>query len=108
MASKKVHSISDRLVKRVEVKLDDKTWNLVVTHNVIVDAEDALGEGGNILSGETNLIRPSAKTLRALLWAALKQAGAKYSLEELGELIHPGNLVMIQGHLVAVLMINLA
>jgi hypothetical protein len=68
----------------------------LVTHNVIIDAEEGLGERGNILSGETNIVRPSAKTLRALLWAALKRAGAKYTLEQAGEFIHPGNLVMIR------------
>jgi hypothetical protein len=96
MASKKVLSMADKLVKKVNLELDGDTWPLMVTHNVIIDAEDALGQNGNILSGECNIIRPSAKVVRALLWAALKRAGAKYSLEDVGELITPHNIVTVQ------------
>ncbi len=86
--------LADRLIKKVEIKLDGKTWPLVITHNVLIEVEDLTGL--NVLMGEVNIARPSAKLLRAVLFLALRRAGADYTLEQVGELINPGNLVMIQ------------
>ena len=97
MSNKKHSSIADKLVvEKVEIKIDGKVWPVVVTHNVIIDAEEAMGSNGNLLSGETNLAKPSFKTTRALLYAVLKRSGAKYTLDEVGDLITPHNLVKIQ------------
>lgn len=91
MASRK---IADKLIQKVQVRLDGKDWPLVVSHNVLIDCEELTGL--NVLTGEANLLRPSAKLVRALLFLCLQRAGAKYTLEQVGELITPHNLVLIQ------------
>ena len=91
--------IADKLVQKVEVLLDGKTWPLVVTHNILIECEDMTGM--NVLSGEINLLRPSAKMIRALLFLTLQRAGAKYTLAEVGDLITPHNLVPIQQGILA-------
>jgi hypothetical protein len=87
-------SVSEKLTKKVMVRLDDKEWPIVITHNVLIDCEELTGL--NVLTGEVNLLKPSAKLVRALLYLALKGAGAKYSIEQIGDLITPKNLSTIQ------------
>jgi hypothetical protein len=96
---KPIRNIADKLIKKVEVRLDGKDWPIIITHNVLIDCEELTGL--NVLSGDANLIRPSAKIIRALLFVALKRAGAKYTLEEVGDLINPHNLVPIQQGILA-------
>lgn len=91
---KNVRSLAEKLTKHVEVTLDGQQWPIVITHNVLIDCDELTGL--NVLSGEANLLRPSAKLIRALLYLALKRAGAKYTLEQVGDLITPANLVAIQ------------
>jgi hypothetical protein len=91
--------LADQLVQKVEILLDGKTWPIVITHNVLIECEDLTGL--NVLSGEANLVRPSAKLMRALLFLALQRAGAKYTLEEVGDFITPHNLVTIQRGILA-------
>ena len=86
--------IADKLIQKVEVRLDGQTWPIVITHNVLIDCEDLTGM--NVLSGEVNLLRPSAKLVRALLYLSLKRAGAKYTLAQVGDLITPHNIVTVQ------------
>lgn len=94
MASKKVTNIAEKLIRKVEFTLDGKAWPIVITHNVLIDVEDLTGL--NVLAGEVNLLRPSAKLVRAILYVALKNAGANYSIDQVGELIGPHNIVAIQ------------
>lgn len=84
----------EKVIKRVEVNLDGKAWPVVITHNVLIECEELTGL--NVLAGEVNLLKPSAKLVRALLFLALKRAGARYTLEEVGDLITPHNIVSIQ------------
>lgn len=87
--------IADQLTPRVQVTLDGKDWPIVITHNVLIECEDLTGM--NVLAGEeANLLRPSAKLVRALLFLALQRAGAPYTLEQVGDLINPSNLLMVQ------------
>lgn len=94
MATKKSGAATDKLIRKVQVELDGKTWPLVITHNVLIDCEELTGL--NLLAGEANLLRPSAKLVRGLLYCSLKRAGAEYTLQEVGEMIHPQNIVVIQ------------
>lgn len=87
-------SIADKLIKKVEVKLDGKAWPIVITHNVLIEVEEL--SGLNVLAGEANLAKPSAKLLRAVLFVALQRAGAKYTIGQVGDLIGPHNMVQIQ------------
>lgn len=91
MATRK---IADKLIQKVQMRLDGKDWPLVVTHNVLIECEELTGL--NMLTGEANLLRPSAKLVRALLYLCLQRAGAPYTLEQVGDLITPQNLVLIQ------------
>jgi hypothetical protein len=86
--------IADKLVEKVEVKLKGKKWPLLVDHNTLIECEELTGL--NMLTGEANLLRPSAKLVRALLYVCLQRAGAPYTLEEVGKLITPKNLVLLQ------------
>ena len=86
--------ITERLIRKVELKLDGKNWPLAVTHNVLIECEELTGL--NLIAGEVNLLRPSAKLVRALLYVVLRRAGAKYTLEQVGDLINPENIVMVQ------------
>lgn len=86
--------LADRLIEKVEVRLDGADWPIVITHNVLIDCEELTGL--NVLTGEANIVRPSAKLIRALLYLALKRAGAKYTLEQIGDMIGPHNIAMLQ------------
>ena len=86
--------LAEQLTQKVLLRLDGKDWPLVITHNVLIDCEELTGL--NVLSGEVNLLRPSAKLVRALLYLSLKNAGAKYTLSQIGDFITPDNIVMIQ------------
>ena len=85
---------TDKLIEKVQVRLDGRDWPIVVTHNVLIDCEEITGL--NVLTGEANLLRPSAKLIRALLFLCLKRSGAKYTLDEVGDLITPHNIAMVQ------------
>jgi hypothetical protein len=85
---------AEKLIKKVEIRLDGKNWPIVITHNVLIECEDLTGL--NVLAGEVNLVRPSAKLVRGLLYLALKRADAKYTLAEVGDLITPHNIVKVQ------------
>ena len=87
-------TITEKLIRRVELKLDGRRWPLVVTHDVLIGCERLTGL--NVIAGEMNLVRSSATLVRALLYVVLRRAGAKYTLEQIGDLIYPQNLLMIQ------------
>jgi hypothetical protein len=91
MATRKM---ADKLVEKVQIRLDGKDWPIIVSHNVLIDCEELTGL--NVLTGEANIVRPSAKLVRALLFLCLQRAGAKYTLAEVGDLITPHNIVMVQ------------
>lgn len=100
MAPRKV---ADKLTKKVLIHIDGKDWPIVVTHNVLIECEELTGFNSlSFEEGTVSVIRPSAKLMRAMLYLTLKRAGAKYTLEEVGELITPQNLALInQGMLEA-------
>lgn len=88
--------IADKLIQKVQIRIDGKDWPIVITHNVLIECEELTGI--NVLSfeqGTVSIIRPSATLMRALLYLTLKRAGAKYTLDEVGELITPHNLQLI-------------
>jgi hypothetical protein len=75
MTKKRVRSIAEKLTKVVEIKLGDRTWPIIITHNVLIECEQLTGL--NLLAGEVNMIKPSFTLIRALLYVALKRAGAR-------------------------------
>jgi len=90
--------IVEKLVTKVELKLDGKTWPIVVTHNVLIEVEALTGL--NVLRGEANILNPNATLIRALLFAVLQRAKAPFTIEEVGDLITPQNLALVQEALV--------
>src|ERR1041384_269440 len=86
--------LAEKLIKKVEIRLDGKDWPIVVTHNLLIECEELTGL--NVLAGGVNLLRPAAPLVRAVLYLALRRAGAKYSIEQVGDLINPQNMVKIQ------------
>lgn len=100
MARSPNKTVAEGTIKRVVVKLDGKEWPLVVNHNVLIECEELTGM--NMLStGEASMFKPSAKLIRAMLYLCLKRAGAKYTLEEVGSMIGPHNLLMVGNALMA-------
>jgi hypothetical protein len=89
--------LAEKLVGPVLIDIGDgKKWPIVVTNRIIMEIEDA-HPGMNLLSGEaTNLYRPNARSLATVLYEVLKRAGAKYSFGEIVDLVHPGNIVVLQ------------
>lgn len=85
--------IADKLIQKVEIKLNGKKWPLLVDHNVLIECEELTGL--NMLTGEAGMLHPSAKAVRALLYLCLKRAEAEYTLEQVGKLITPHNIVKV-------------
>lgn len=79
--------LAARLTSRVELDLDRRVWPLVLTHRVLLECEELTGVP---LLAEVNLL--SAKLIRALLFCALKRAGAPYTLKQVGDRIRPKSI----------------
>ena len=74
--------ITRLLTRSVNVQLGGDSWPLLFTHRVLLEVESALGV--SILNGEFDIVRLSAKALRATLSVALLHAGAEIAPEEIG------------------------
>lgn len=79
----------------VKVTLD-KERNLLMDLNAMVAFEDATGK--SMLNMET-WKSLSAKDIRALLWACLIHEDKILTIEQVGKMIHAGNINEIQGKL---------
>lgn len=87
-------TLANKLVPKVKIRLDGKEWPLVCNHNILCDLEDMTGL--NVLFGaEATLAKPSAKVIRAWLFLCLREQGAEYTLQQVGELITQNNLHLI-------------
>ena len=78
--------IAQRLTKPVEIAFAGQRWRILFTHRVLLDIEELTGQPAM----RVNLAQPSAKLLRAALFAALREAGAGLSLGDAGALLRPG------------------
>jgi hypothetical protein len=87
-------TLAERLSSTVTLDLNGREWRLLITHAVLVSFEQLTGV--NIMAGELDLLRMSARLTRALLFCALARAGAPYSLQEAGDLIAGPNFVQIR------------
>jgi hypothetical protein len=90
---------TDKLIRKVELKIDGRLWPIVVDHELLIELEDLTGL--NVLTGQVNLSKPSARLLRDFLYLALKRAGANYSQKDVSGRINPGNIIRIQEALLA-------
>src|SRR3954466_15447769 len=64
------------------VSLGGRCWWLRITHQALLDCEESTGI--DMLSAGAELRRPTLRLLRALLWAALRSAGAPWSELDVG------------------------
>jgi hypothetical protein len=91
----KTKSLAEKLTKHVDLDLHGEHYKIVIDHNLLIEVED-LVPGLNVLTGDANLFKPSAKLLRAILYLALQRDGAKYSLAQVGDLITAQSIKPIQ------------
>lgn len=80
-----MRSLADLLVKPVLFQFGGETWRLLITYGVLLDCESE--SDADMLGSTEGIVSPSAQVLRALLWAALRRAGARWSIEEVGAMI---------------------
>lgn len=94
--------LAEKLVGSVLIDVGDgKKWPIVVTNRIIMEIEDA-HPGMNLLAGEwANIYRPNVRSLSTVLYEVLKRAGAIYSFDEIVDLVHPGNIVVLQKGILA-------
>jgi hypothetical protein len=79
---------------RVTIVLDGKEWTLVVTTNVLCDLETETGT--NVLFGaEATIGKLSMTLMRCLLWLCLREQGASYTLQQVGNLVNGKNLAEV-------------
>lgn len=83
-------NLAQRLTRRIEIPAGGKLWRIVFSHDVLLDIEDLTGL--DVWAGGVNLDRPSAKLLRAVLYAALHHAGSDLSLKDAGEMLRLGKM----------------
>jgi len=81
----------DKVKPLVPITLDKKR-NLLLNLNAMVSFEDVTGR--NLLQGIA-IGDMSTKDLRALLWACLIHEDKELTLEQVGEMIHAGNMTDI-------------
>ena len=83
-------SIAERLIKPVPFELAGRTWKLLITYGVLLDAETVTGE--DMLGSAAGIVNPSGAVLRAILWSCLARDGGQYSLEEVGRMLGLRNI----------------
>jgi hypothetical protein len=84
------------LTRPVELFACGRNWRLLVTHRVLLKIAELTGQDAMAM----NLARPSARVLRAVLFAVLREAGATISLEEAGAMMRPGAVPGIRAVLI--------
>lgn len=89
-------SIAHRLTRPVELSAGGGAWRILFTHRVLLDIEELTG----LNAMQVNLGQLSARLLRAVLFAVLREAGAPFSLAEAGVLLLPTDVARIRGSLI--------
>ena len=93
--------IANKLVDKVMVRLDGREWQLVITFNLLCELESMTAING-LLGAESIFVKQSPKGIRALLYLCLREQGAEYTLEQVGDLINARTLPLVtQGLLLA-------
>jgi hypothetical protein len=89
-----VRSLAELLNTPVWVTAGGRQWPLVITHGVLLECGRELGV--DAIGGGLDVVNPTARLMRALLWAALARAGADLSLHQAGDLIGIGSLAAMR------------
>lgn len=92
----RVTSIADKLIDRVVIKLGDGSeWPLLITFHVLLEFEKQTGLNA-LFNADKVFGEMSATNLLTLLYLCLREQGAKYTLEETGQLAY-GRIAMLRG-----------
>src|SRR5580658_3070788 len=78
--------IAHRLTRPVKISVAGRKWRIIFTHRTLLDIEELTGLDAMCF----NLARLSARLLRVVLFAALREAGSEVSLEDAGAMLKPG------------------
>lgn len=78
--------MANALRGEVDIEVDKKTLTLRLSINAMAEAETILGAGIADIIGELQQ-NPKVGTLRALLWAGLREHQPKTTLADAGEII---------------------
>jgi hypothetical protein len=73
-----------------------RKWRIIFTHRALLDIEDLTG----LDAMRVNLAQLSARLLRAVLFAALREAGSEGSIEDAGAMLKPGAMDRIRRTLI--------
>jgi hypothetical protein len=80
--------LAHKLTKPVGISTGGARWRIAFTHRVLLEIEELTGMGAM----QIHLANLSASLLRAVLFTVLREAGAKTSLKEAGEMLRPGSM----------------
>lgn len=84
------------LTRRVEFSYEGCPWPLVFTHGALLRCEELTGTP----MLKARLAQPSARLLRALLFVALREAGAPCTLEKAGEQITRKSIASVRATII--------
>ena len=79
----------------MELVAGERSWRIVFTHRVLLDIEALTGADAM----RFNLMQLSARFLRGVLFAVLREAGAPFTIEQIGEMFKPGAFAKIRSRL---------
>lgn len=85
-----------RLTTPVELSAGGERWTILFTHRALLDIESMTG----LDAMQCNLARLSARMLRAVLAAALREAGHPCSLSEAGRILVPAAVAAVRRTLI--------
>lgn len=74
-----------RLSRAPRLQIGARSWAVLFTHDVLLTIEETTGK--DVLNGQLQIAKLSARELRIVLWALLTMAGARYQLQEVGKLL---------------------
>lgn len=84
--------ISNPVAPTVEIELGGESRHLLIDLNALASFEDATGRDFTEAFAQS---ARSAKTIRALLWAAMLHENPDLKISDVGKWVHPGNLAQI-------------
>jgi hypothetical protein len=90
-------ALAHRLTRPVEISAAGRKWRIVFTHRALLDIEELTG----LEAMRVNLSKLSARLLRAVLFAALRESGSEVSLAECGGMLRPGAVDRIRHTLIS-------
>jgi len=90
--------IAERLTRAVKLQLGGAEWPITITHDVLLGLEEETG--ADVLGGEIDVWRPSASSLLAIVWLALRRTRRQLSRAQAAAWIVPVSVPAIQAAIV--------